>query len=77
MKMMKIVFIFNVGGEFAQFRVESDLLNASALQPCKHHTSYLGLLRSRPDPIRRGMVEQDKTSTAKQKAFNPLPYSLL
>ena len=53
----------SVDGEFAQHQNNSYLLPFSVLQPYKHLTSCLGLLRSRPDPFRRSKIEQDKTST--------------
>jgi len=51
-------------GEIARFRIMSYPLLFSALQPCKHRISYLGLLRSRPDPFHKSTIEQDKTSTS-------------
>lgn len=56
--------IISVDGEFAWVQSLSYLLPFSALFPCKHHASCLGLLRSRPDPFRKSTIEQDKTSTS-------------
>src|SRR3989344_8429983 len=57
----------SVEGRFAQFQVFSYLFLSSVLQPCKHHTFCLGLLRSRPDPVHRGTVEQDRTSQSRKR----------
>jgi len=52
--------------------LKANLLSFSALRPCKHLASCLGLLRSRPDPFRRSKIEQDKTSTSDKRL--PSPY---
>jgi len=54
----------SVDGEVAWFCHESYLHPFSALLPCKHHASWWGLLRSRPDPVHKSTIEQDKTSTS-------------
>jgi len=57
-------FEINADGEIARFQNASTLLLFSVLQPYKHRNSYLGLLRSRPDPFHKSAIEQDKTSTS-------------
>jgi len=59
--------IKSVDGESAQHGHFSTLLPSSALQPCKHLVSCVGLLRSRPDPINRSKIEQDKASTSSKR----------
>ena len=71
-----IYFIFrilSVDGESARNPYNSTLLPSSALQPCKHLVSCVGLLRSRPDPVDRSKIEQDKASTSGKR---PLCFSL-
>jgi len=55
---------FSVDGESARNTHDGTLLPSSALQPCKHLVSCVGLLRSRPDPFNRSKIEQDKASTS-------------
>jgi len=54
----------SVDGEIAWIPRRRYLHPSSVLLPCKHHVSWLGLLRSRPDPVHRSTIEQDKTSTS-------------
>jgi len=65
----EIEISISADGEIARFWKNSDLLSSSVLQPCKHHTSYLGLLRSRSDPVHKSTVKQDKTSTFEKRVL--------
>jgi len=65
-KHKSIYMLSSVDGELARFQKIRTPLPFSALLPCKHPASCLGLLRSRSDPISRSKVKQDKTSQSKQ-----------